>query len=366
MITCSNCGAENTSGQKFCGECGTALAATCSSCGAVNAPGQKFCGECGTPLAGDVAHAPSVAVERRLVSVLFADLVGFTPLSEDARPRGGARAPARATSRSRAQVIERYGGTVEKFIGDAVMAVWGTPDGAGGRRRARRPRRRSSWSAPSAALGGELGHRRASRCGPASSPGRPPSPSAPPGQGMVAGDLVNTAVPCPVAPPSRARCSSATRRAGATEAAIAYADAGHHELKGKSGADAALARASASPPGAAGGAASRKAWSRRSSDATASCGSLKELFHASAEERKAHLRARSSAIAGHRQVAARRGSSTSTSTASRRDVVWHRGRCLAYGEGVDVLGPRARWFACARASPRGRAMKRRGRSSTPS
>ena len=54
MITCSNCGAENQSGQKFCGECGTALAATCGSCGAANPPGQKFCGECGTPLGGIV------------------------------------------------------------------------------------------------------------------------------------------------------------------------------------------------------------------------------------------------------------------------------------------------------------------------
>jgi ribosomal protein L40E len=85
VITCSSCGAENPSGQKFCGECGTALAATCSSCGAANPPGQKFCGECGTVLAAtpQPGAPPAVAVERRLVSVLFADLVGFTPLSED-------------------------------------------------------------------------------------------------------------------------------------------------------------------------------------------------------------------------------------------------------------------------------------------
>ena len=62
-----------------------------------------------------------------LVSVLFGDLVGFTPLVRGPRPRGGARAPARATSRRAQTLIERYGGTVEKFIGDAVMAVWGTP-----------------------------------------------------------------------------------------------------------------------------------------------------------------------------------------------------------------------------------------------
>ena len=68
MITCSNCGAETPSGQKFCGECGTALAATCGTCGAANPPGQKFCGECGSPLgaAAAAAEAPAVAVERRL------------------------------------------------------------------------------------------------------------------------------------------------------------------------------------------------------------------------------------------------------------------------------------------------------------
>ena len=65
--------------------------------------------------------------ERRLVTVLFADLVGFTTLAEEPRPGGGPRAPVGATSSVASDVIERYGGTVEKFIGDAVMAVWGAP-----------------------------------------------------------------------------------------------------------------------------------------------------------------------------------------------------------------------------------------------
>src|SRR5205823_6871036 len=83
---CLNCGAENPATQKFCGECGAALLAVCESCGTRNPPGQKFCGECGSPLpaiaaTGARAAQPTVAVaERRLVSVLFADLVGFTPL----------------------------------------------------------------------------------------------------------------------------------------------------------------------------------------------------------------------------------------------------------------------------------------------
>jgi hypothetical protein len=137
MITCSNCGAESPLGQKFCGECGTALAATCPSCGAANPPGQKFCGECGSPIdAAITAEAPAVAVERRLVSVLFADLVGFTPLSED-RDAEEVRDLLSRYFEVAADVVGRYGGVVEKFIGDAVMAVWARPS-----------RRRTMPSAP--------------------------------------------------------------------------------------------------------------------------------------------------------------------------------------------------------------------------
>ena len=86
MTTCSSCGAPNPPEQKFCGDCGTSLGTACASCGMQAPPGQKFCGECGAPLAAEsvptVATSTPVrgapAAERRLVSVLFADLVGFT------------------------------------------------------------------------------------------------------------------------------------------------------------------------------------------------------------------------------------------------------------------------------------------------
>ena len=137
-MICPRCSAESPSGQKFCGECGTALAFACPSCGTASPPGQKFCGECGTALA--VAAQPGVfvlpapepiaqlalAAERRLVSVLFADLVGFTTLSESRDSEEVRELLARYFDTSRS-LIERYGGLVEKFIGDAVMAVWGTP-----------------------------------------------------------------------------------------------------------------------------------------------------------------------------------------------------------------------------------------------
>ena len=88
-MICPSCGTENREGRKFCSECGTALASACPSCGATNEPGEKFCGECGTTLAsaasttsGAPPQATAPAAERRHVSVLFADLVGFTAASE--------------------------------------------------------------------------------------------------------------------------------------------------------------------------------------------------------------------------------------------------------------------------------------------
>ncbi|TMK75026.1 MAG: hypothetical protein E6G45_14195, partial [Actinobacteria bacterium] len=120
MIICSNCGAEN-------GDCGSPLASVCSSCGGSNAPGKRFCGDCGAPLEVDTvsvaAAAPATTVapvaERRLVSVLFADLVGFTTASEGRDAEDTREVLTRYFDSSR-QIVERYGGTVEKFIGDAV------------------------------------------------------------------------------------------------------------------------------------------------------------------------------------------------------------------------------------------------------
>src|ERR1044071_646318 len=96
---------------------------TCPACGKENPDGFAFCGYCTAPLA---APAAAGAKERKFVSVLFCDLVGFTAASERADPEEvQARiAPYHARTRDR---IEAFGGTVEKFIGDAVMAVFGAP-----------------------------------------------------------------------------------------------------------------------------------------------------------------------------------------------------------------------------------------------
>src|SRR5439155_9781999 len=84
-VNCPGCGFANDEGKKFCTQCGTALALACPACSAAISGTERFCGECGEPLTVDAAPAvqpPAPAAERRLVSVLFADLVGFTTLSE--------------------------------------------------------------------------------------------------------------------------------------------------------------------------------------------------------------------------------------------------------------------------------------------
>ncbi len=126
-MSCPSCGTENELGRKFCAECGAKLVLACAACGASNTPGAKFCGECGTALIAAATAAPTTPdAERRLVSVLFADLVGFTTLSEGRDAEEVRDLLSRYFDTAR-RVIGRYGGTVEKFIGDAVMAVWGAP-----------------------------------------------------------------------------------------------------------------------------------------------------------------------------------------------------------------------------------------------
>jgi class 3 adenylate cyclase len=95
----------------------------CPSCGHANPDTNKFCGECATPLQ---ARPSPPAEERKVVTVLFCDLVGFTAASDAADPED-VRARIGPYHRLLRAEIERYGGTLEKFIGDAAMAVFGAP-----------------------------------------------------------------------------------------------------------------------------------------------------------------------------------------------------------------------------------------------
>ncbi len=233
-MRCLACGTENEPGRKFCGECGKPLATACPNCGSPNAPTVKFCWECGAALSSQPAVlAPTPreepAAERRIVSVLFADLVGFTTMSESRDPEEVRELLSRYFDSCRT-LIARYDGTVEKFIGDAVMAVWGTPT-ANEDDAERAVRAALDLMSSVVALGQEVGapDLRA-RAGVLT--GEAAVTIGAEGEGMVAGDLVNTASRIQsVAPPGAAVVGDSTKRA--TEAAIVYEDTGIHELKGK-------------------------------------------------------------------------------------------------------------------------------------
>jgi len=240
MAVCTACGTANREGRKFCSACGSPLAQGCPACGAAFEPGDAFCGECGTPLlpAGAQPQTPTAApvaapvAERRLVSVLFADLVGFTTLSERRDPEEVRELLSRYFDSCR-RLIELYGGTVEKFIGDAVMAVWGTPTATEDDAE-RAVRAALDLVAAVSALGDDVGAPElAARAGVLT--GEAAVNLRAVGEGMVAGDLVNTAARIQsAAQPGTVFVGDATRRA--TEQTVVYEDAGLHELKGIAGA----------------------------------------------------------------------------------------------------------------------------------
>jgi class 3 adenylate cyclase len=234
-VACPRCRSETRPGQKFCAECGLALSTACPNCGTPYEGNPKFCAECGTPLA-EAATQPAAtpqparsepAAERRYVTVLFGDLVGFTTIAEQQDPEAVRDLLSRYFEVAR-EVIEGYGGSVEKFIGDAVMAVWGAPvareDDA--ERAVRAGLELVSRVTKISSGGQQLAMRVGVLSGEAAVvPGRV-------GEGMVAGDIVNTASRLQsVAPPGVVLVGEPTQQA--TSAAIAFEPAGDQLLKGK-------------------------------------------------------------------------------------------------------------------------------------
>ena len=126
--SCPVCGVEIDSAQRFCGGCGNALSHGCAACGRENPPGFNFCGGCGARLA-DSAATEAIGqseLERRWATVLFADLSGFTALSERTDPEE-LRSMVDRCMQIMGEVVEKFGGSVDKVIGDALMAVFGAP-----------------------------------------------------------------------------------------------------------------------------------------------------------------------------------------------------------------------------------------------
>jgi len=129
-VDCPRCRTANEPDRQFCGECGAPLTIECGRCGFANRPPAKFCGGCGDKLAaGPPAKERAVAPaggERRQVAVLFADLSGFTRLSAELDAEEVHRLLGHFFEAADA-AIERFGGTIDKHIGDAVMAIFGAP-----------------------------------------------------------------------------------------------------------------------------------------------------------------------------------------------------------------------------------------------
>jgi class 3 adenylate cyclase/tetratricopeptide (TPR) repeat protein len=318
-------------GAKFCGECGAALALLCRVCASPVEPGRKFCAECGSPLSAtgqpaagsraDGGPDAGPATERRVVSVLFIDLVGFTTASE-ARDAEDTRELLTRYFDLATTTIERYGGVVEKFIGDAVMAVWGAPV-------AREDDAERAVRAALELVGAIPGLDAELRARAGVLTGEAVVTLGAQGQGMVAGDLVNTASRIQsVAEPGTVLVGESTKHA--SEAAVAYDDAGERALKGKS-VPARLWRALrvvGSLKGALRSAGLEAPFVGRDRELRL----VKELYHGSADERRAQL-ALVTGIAGI-------GKSRLAWEFEKYvdglvgEVFWHRGRCLSYGDGV--------------------------------
>jgi class 3 adenylate cyclase/tetratricopeptide (TPR) repeat protein len=146
-MRCSRCQYENPAGQKFCGECGARLGSGCSACGAANSPGQKFCGDCGAALdqaqaspkfGSPDAYTPrhlaeriltsraALEGERKQVTVLFADIKGSLELIESSDPEH-AQLLLDSVLSAMMDAVHRYEGTVNKILGDGIMALFGAP-----------------------------------------------------------------------------------------------------------------------------------------------------------------------------------------------------------------------------------------------
>ena len=148
-MECPKCRTENPGTRKFCRECGAKLLLVCAECNAENFPGDKFCGECGydlrktteTASLKEIEHETQISEssleetlptripaegERKHVTVLFADLTGYTAMSEKLDPEEVKEITSRIFGEI-SKIVGKYDGFIEKYAGDAVMAIFGVP-----------------------------------------------------------------------------------------------------------------------------------------------------------------------------------------------------------------------------------------------
>ena len=342
-MVCSSCSAENKEGAKFCRECGAPLVSRCRECGESYEPGQRFCDECGASLA-DVPDRPAVPrpamaatsaakpppspgaePELRFVSVLFVDLVGFTALSEGREAEDVRELLGRYFEAART-IVDRYGGAIEKFIGDAVMAVWGVPmareDDA-----ERAVRAALEIVDAVAVFGAEVGDASLrARAGVVTGQAAAVESVH---EGLVVGDRVNTASRVQsAATPGSVLVDEVTRQV--SSAAIVFEDAGEHSVKGKSE-PLRLWRAVRVVAGIGG--------SERSEGSEAPFlgrdGELrlvKDQLHQTVARRSARLVVVSGEPGVGKSRLRREFSNYTDGLADR--YLWHLGRCLAHGDGI--------------------------------
>ena len=346
-MTCPNCGAETRPGQRFCAECGTRLERACTNCGAALPAAARFCSECGTAAEADAqgVTAPPGAVdqpgteppsaerpgmespvaERRLVTVLFVDLVGSTSSAEGQDPEETREFLERYFELCRER-IDRYGGTIEKFIGDAVMAVWGAPVA----------REDDAERAVRAALElvEDIGRELAMAGRPASAragalTGEAAVTLGAHAQAMVAGDLVNTASRLQsIAPAGAVYVGERTMLAAGPS--IVFEEVGEQALKGR--AEAISAWRAIRVVAGIGGSKRAEGLEAPFVGRDSELSLLKDLFHATGRERRVRL----VSISGQAGI----GKSRLAWELEKyldgvvETVYWHHGRSPAYGSGV--------------------------------
>ena len=340
MGVCDHCGTALAPEAAFCSGCGAARARACPSCGAEAASEDRFCSSCGSALLDSAvkpAEEPSaarseqevtrtVSPERRLVSVLFVDLVGFTTFSERRDPEDVREMLSLYFARCRT-VVERYGGTLEKFIGDAVMAVWGTPvaqeDDA-----ERAVRAALALIEAVTAIGQEIGNPDLQARGGVLTGTAAVDPAAT-HEGMVHGDSVNSASRLQsIAAPGSVMVDDVTRRM--TEAAIVYKDAGDHQVKGRS--QPIHAWAAVRIVAGVGGARRAAGLEAPLTGRTEALETIIRMSERSAEESRAE----------RVTIIGEAGTGKSRLVWEYFKYVdgiqdarwWHQGRCLSYGDGV--------------------------------
>src|SRR4051812_10621285 len=290
----------------------------CSSCGQENPPDARFCNACAAPLGAALVQTHE---ERKTISVVFVDLVGFTARSEQLDPEDVRSLLTPYHSRMRDE-LQRHGGTVEKFIGDAVMAVFGAPaahedDAERAVRAALAIRDWASSSELEVRIGVNTGEALVTV-----------GARAEAGESFVAGDVVNTAARLETAAPV-AGIFVGERTEAATRDAIRYGDPIEVEAKGKAAPVRAWTalEAIASPGVDVSAAASTPLVGReREVDL------LTSLLRGIVEERGAQL----ITLVGVPGIGKSRlvGELFRLVDAAPELMAWRQGRCLSYGDGI--------------------------------